>query len=57
MLRKILKYCATNTDYTDRIARGHKNFSEKEEKKRLIGEGYVYLENTDIFLEHDCKET
>ena len=21
------------------------------------GEGYVYLENTAIFLKHDCKET
>ena len=26
LLRKILKYCATNTDSTNRIALGHKNF-------------------------------
>ena len=26
LLRKVLKYCATNTDSTNRIARGHKNF-------------------------------
>ena len=28
LLRKILKYCATNTDSTDHIARSHKNFLE-----------------------------
>ena len=28
LLREILKYCATNTDSIDRIARGHKNFLE-----------------------------
>ena len=42
LLRKILKYCVINTDSTDRIARGHKNFL----KIKLISRGgrtYIYI--------------
>ena len=46
LLRKILKHCATNTDSTDRIAHGYKNFLKIE---------YVHLENIAIFLENDYK--
>ena len=53
LLRKILKYYATNTDSINRIARGHKNFLEiKPISKREEGEGYVYLKNTAIILDH-----
>ena len=54
MLRKILKHCATNTDSTDRIARGYKTFLKIKLTKEK-GKGYVYLENTAIFLENDYK--
>ena len=50
----MLKYYATNTDSTDRIARGHNNLLKIKLIRRERAE-YVCLENIVIFLEHDYK--
>ena len=55
LLRKMIIYCATNTDSINRIARGDKNFLKiKLINRRRTEEGYVHLENA-VFLENKYK--
>ena len=57
MLRKVVKYCATSTDSTNRIARGHKTFLKIKLISKRRAKNYVHLKNTAIFLENDYKES
>ena len=56
LLGKILKHCATNTDSTDRIARGHKNFLKIKMVNKGKGKDTFIQKILLLFLEHDLTK-